>query len=218
MKYKIVIITALLLLVGVFAAGCGNSVTQTTSPMTTSLSNVNSVSTNAINGLSLSLSLDGTTYKPSQLVSIILDETNMLLTTNNVPVADNLPSKELISGFTNEPSLFPFGLAILRGNYTSSNYSTAKPLIIYDPIKGYIGTQVVGPTSYVFQPSSDIANLVGGNYNSNNGLKMQYKISVDRYWPNNKSTQYTKFSPGVYTVVAGDEWGALLVLHFTVSY
>ena len=25
------------------------------------------------------------------------------------------------------------------------------------------------------------------------------------------------FNPGVYTVVAGDEWGALVVAHFTIS-
>ena len=34
------------------------------------------------------------------------------------------------------------------------------------------------------------------------------------YW--NGST-ITDFEQGVYTVVAGDEWGALVVLHFTVS-
>jgi hypothetical protein len=25
------------------------------------------------------------------------------------------------------------------------------------------------------------------------------------------------FEPGVYTIVAGDEWGALVILHFTVA-
>jgi hypothetical protein len=25
------------------------------------------------------------------------------------------------------------------------------------------------------------------------------------------------FDPGIYTVVGGDEWGALVILHFTVT-
>ena len=74
---------------------------------------------------------------------------------NNVPATDNLPSG-FASGFTNEPSIFPFGLAVVSGNYTLSNL-IANPLLIYDPRDEYIGTQVVGPTSYSFQPSSDAA-------------------------------------------------------------
>jgi hypothetical protein len=33
--------------------------------------------------------------------------------------------------------------------------------------------------------------------------------------PPNAVQQY--FEPGVYTVVGGDEWGNMVVLHFTVS-
>jgi hypothetical protein len=184
--------------------------------MTTTSTNSNSVSTSSTNGLSLSLSLDGITYQPGQEVSIAVDEKNTLLTMNNVSATDNLPS-EFMSGFTNEPSPLPFGLAILQGNYDVSNYSNATPLIIRDPSEMYIGTQVVGPTSYAFQPLSDTAVLEGGSYNSSNGLKMQYEISVNGYWPDNESATSTNFAPGIYTVVAGDEWGALVVVHFTVT-
>ena len=31
------------------------------------------------------------------------------------------------------------------------------------------------------------------------------------------NSQLTNFAPGVYTVVGGDEWGNLIVLHFTVA-
>ena len=31
------------------------------------------------------------------------------------------------------------------------------------------------------------------------------------------SAAFTNFDHGVYTVVAGDEWGALVVVHFTVA-
>jgi hypothetical protein len=33
---------------------------------------------------------------------------------------------------------------------------------------------------------------------------------------NSKSTRIP-FDPGIYTVVAGDEWGNLVILHFTVA-
>ena len=188
----------------------------TTITVTSDTSGLNSSSTSSTNGLSLSLSLGSTTYQPGQEVSIAVDEKNALSTINNVTATTNF-SSEFMSGYTNAPSPLPFGLAVLQGNYTLSNYSTVMPLIIYDPSKVYIGTQVVGPTSYFFQPLNDTDVLSGGDYNSSNGLKMQYEINVNGYWPNNASTTSTNFEPGVYTVVAGDEWGALVLVHFTVS-
>jgi hypothetical protein len=190
---------------------------QTTSTTSTNFNDVNSVSSSSGNNLSLSLSLDGKTYEPGQSVSIIVDENNLLTTTNSVLASDNLPS-EFVAGFTNEPSAFPFGLAVFQGNYTLSNL-IANPLLIYDPRDEYIGTQVVGPTSYSFQPSSDAAYLEGGSYSSSNGvMKMQYELQLNGYWDGNPmEAVQDNFNPGVYTVVAGDEWGALVVAHFTIS-
>ena len=233
MKYKIGNILIAILLFAISAAGCARITitmtpsmttilitTQTSSSTTKDNSGRSSVSSNSTNGLSLSLSLDGTTYQTNQEVSIIVDENNLLTITNNVSATDNLPSELTeATGFTNEPSSLPFGLAVFQGNYTLSSYSTVTPLIIYDPSKVYIGTQVVGPTSYSFQPSSDAAYIEGGSYSSSNGLmKMQYELQLNGYWDDNlmKAVQ-DNFNPGVYTVVAGDEWGNMVILHFTVS-
>jgi hypothetical protein len=190
---------------------------QTTSTASTNFNDVNSVSSTSGNNLSLSLSLDGKIYEPGQSVSIIVEETNLLPTTNSVPASDNLPSG-FASGFTNEPSIFPFGLAVVSGNYTLSNL-IANPLLIYDPRDEYIGPQVIGPTLYSFQPSSDGAYLEGGSYSSSNGLmKMQYELQLNGYWDGNPmEAVQDNFNPGVYTVVAGDEWGALVLVHFTVT-
>jgi hypothetical protein len=126
--------------------------------------------------------------------------------------------QQIMSGFNNHPFPVPFGLVVLQGNYTVSNYSTATPLIIYDPSSGYMGTRVIRPTSYSFQPISDLAVVEGGSYSSSSGdWMMQYEIGVQQYWPVNESATSTNFKPGVYTVVARDEWGALVVVHFTVS-
>jgi hypothetical protein len=193
-----------------------NPTTTTTFSTPTTYTTTNSASVNSINGLSLSLSLDSTTYQSGQEVSISVDEKNTLSTTNNVTAVDNLPS-EFMSGFTNDPSSLPFGLAVLPGNYDASNFSTVAPLIIYDPNEVYIGFPVAPPTSYSFQPLSDTAILNGGDYKLVSGMKMQYEIGVQQYWPNNDGADFTHFQTGVYTVVAGDEWGAIVVVHFTVS-
>ena len=190
--------------------------TTTTFSTPTTYTTTNSASVNSINGLSLSLSLDSTTYQSGQEVSISVDEKNTLSTTNNVTATDNLPS-EFMSGFTNDPSPLPFGLAVLPGNYDASNFSTVTPLIIYDPMEVYIGFPVAPPTSYSFQSLSDTAILNGGDYKLVSGMKMQYEIGVQQYWPNSDGADFTHFQTGVYTVVAGDEWGALVVVHFTVS-
>jgi hypothetical protein len=230
MKYQIGnTITATLLLLGVLVAGCGkvtstmtpamtttSNTTQTSSSTTTDISGLNSASTETENGLSLSLSTDRTTYQPGQEVSITFDEKNTLSTTNNVPATDNLPS-EFMSGFPNDPS-FPLGLAVLRGNYTGLNYSTVTPLIIFHPGEVYTGTAIIAaPTSYSFQPFIDVATLNGGDYNSSDAIRLHIEISVNGYWPNKESSSSRNLEPGVYTVVAGDEWGTLVILHFTVT-
>jgi hypothetical protein len=189
---------------------------QTTSTSSENFNDVNSDSSASANGLILFLALDSTTYQLGQEVSIAVDERNTLSTMNNVSATDKLPS-EFMSGFTNEPSPLPFGIAVFKGNYALSNYSNATPLIIRDPSEVYIGITVVTPTSYSFQPLSDTAILNGGNYNFVNGLKLQYEIGVNGYWLNIASTTSTNFEAGVYTVVAGDEWGALVLVHFTVT-
>jgi hypothetical protein len=239
MKFKIQALIGAILALTTMTAGCGKtgtkttgtptsttgtttitttsttSSTLTTSATTTDISGLNSASTESVNGLSLSLSTNRTTYQPGQEIAITVDEKNTLSTTNNLPATDNLPP-EFVSGFPNDPS-FPLGLAVLQGNYTVSNYSTVTPLIVYNPGEVYTGTSITAPTSYSFSPFIDVAVLNGGEYNSSNAIRLHIEISVNVYWPNNESASSNNFEPGIYTVVAGDEWGTLVVLHFTVT-
>jgi hypothetical protein len=227
MKNRTEIIAGILIFC-VLAAGCGrittpvtpamtttSNITQPSSSMTTDNSGLNSASTDSVNGLSLLLAMDRTTYQLGQSVSIIVDEKNLLSTTNDIPAADNLPP-EFRSGFPDDPS-FPLGLAVLRGNYTGANYSTATPLIIFNPGEIYNGTTAAAPTAYSFSPFIDVAILNGDNYDSSDAIGLHIEISVNGYWPNNESASSNNFEPGIYTIIAGDEWGTLVVLHFTVA-
>jgi len=180
----------------------------------------NSVSSLSINGLSLSLVIDATIYRPGEEVTITIDEKNTLSTQNNVPTAE----KWSISGLSVNPcgtDAFPLGIAIFQGNYTVKNISSATPLNIYNPIETWICSPRPAIKEYDFLPSNDsVAQIIDGEPNSQT-FAMKQSVSASSYWTvtNQNLTQYElhDFEPGVYTVVAGDEWGAIVVLHFTVS-
>ena len=46
---------------------------------------------------------------------------------------------------------------------------------------------------------------------------MNSEVQSMGYWVASPNETLTNFDPGVYTVVGGDEWGSLVVVHFTVS-
>jgi hypothetical protein len=54
---------------------------------------------------------------------------------------------------------------------------------------------------------------------NNNSRQFKYTVTIQGYWPNAFNSKSTRipFDPGIYTVVAGDEWGNLVILHFTVA-
>ena len=218
MKKSIGIIIGILLFCA-FGYGCNNSNNQISSS-TTNLSNNNSNTAKSINGLNLSIALDSLTYRSGRGIVIILDELNTLPALNNVTEAANWPYSHL----QKDPCDFvsPFGLAIFRGDYTTTNLSTATPLTIYDPHATRLCPTIYPITAYSFQSLSDMANLIQDSNpgSTGNSHQMKYELTIQGYWPDNdyySNSQLTSFEPGIYTVVGGDEWGALVVLHYTVT-
>jgi hypothetical protein len=93
-------IVVILLLI-MFLPGCGNPPSQII--LTDA---VNSAAFKSANGLELSLSLDATTYKLYQDVSIVLDEKNTLSKTNRISAFDKWPFKGLTLGPCTQGSPF----------------------------------------------------------------------------------------------------------------
>ena len=191
------------------------------SSQTTLNGSVNAAVYKSAHGLNLTLSLDATTYKLYQDVIIVIDEKNMLSKTNKISASSKWPSNELELGPRGKS--FPFGIAVFQGYYTSSDFSTTTPLNYYDPNGMHSWPLEVIPNAYSFQPLSDIADIIvdsDPNLSIKNQL-MSSVITLTGYWIKNDSNdvyyQFNSFSPGVYTVVVGDEWGALVVLHFTIA-
>ena len=220
MKHMHIIVVIVILLLGILTitSGCVNRAATTPSPTTTVTSfptmafipGVNSASAKSTNGLSLTLSLDAATYQPGQRITIDLDEKNTLSATNNVPAAHQWPYDGLDLGTRCASFGSPFGIALFQGNYNSSDFSTGTQLYLYDPNALYLCQPALTGISYSlysFKPSSDVTQF---------GQQI-FEFTMKGYWPDKKFSEYTKLEPGVYTVAAEDEWGALVLVHFTVS-
>jgi hypothetical protein len=205
--------TCLLMLVGC----TNNPITHITRSSTTTTSNVSSTSTNSTNGLSLSLSLDTTIYQSGQGVLITVDEQNILSTPNNVPSV----YKWALSGLSLSPcgtNSFPFGVAVFQGDYTTTGVLTATPLVLYNPNELPPCPAIPAIAEYDFLPSSDLANEIVDNEFNSETIPMNQSITVTYYWPGSgKNITQHDFETGIYTVAGGDEWGNLVVVHFTVS-
>jgi hypothetical protein len=167
-------------------------------------------------GLRLTLSLDSTTYHPGEQISITIGEKNTLPIENNISAADEWP----VQGLYLEPcTVYPFGISILQGYYDAKNVTAVTPLQLFSPNVMY-SCAVGPPVSYDFQPWSDIAAIYTSCDSEPWSINMTAKVTSAGFWTvthGHPTWTFSNFTPGIYTVVGGDEWGALVILHFTIS-
>lgn len=106
-------------------------------------------------------------------------------------------------------------MAIFQGYYNSSNITSAKSLQLYDPKAVFNCPMILsGITSYAFEPLSDTAAIFGScDPNPCLSEALDPGVTASGYWINGKEQGFS----GVYTVVVGDEWGALIILYFIVQ-
>ena len=173
---------------------------------------------NLPNGLSFSVSTDQTAYAPGQEVEVVTDEKNTLAKTNNVPVANNWPVTGLAQMYFGpcvSPDI-PYGIAVYQGDYTSANYSSATPLNLYNPKAIFLcePQQTSISTSFSFEPSSDIADIISTNSipkGKTSSTISQHQISAEMtlkgYWTDGSSPKFTYFAPGFIPSWAGTNGG-----------
>lgn len=190
-----------------------SSSTTTMSPLPV-LSNgpaiiVGEMTTNSTNGLELSMTLSSNTYAPGETIPINLTEINTLNVANNVSSASDWAIDGLALGGCGTLN-FPFGIRIFQGYYDGNNISSASnqsSVQFYAP-GVYSCPAIFNITQYAFQPSSDVAG----------SLPMSTVVNVQGSWTGGASGSTLHVLPdGVYTVVGGDEWGNLVIVHFTVT-
>jgi hypothetical protein len=187
-----------------------------------------SITVGSVQGLTLTLSLDNVAYQPGQGVTVTLDEWNTLPVENVVATATLYGIRTGLGGAAAASG--PLGVALYKGHYVpGATQSTAMQLSLYNP---YPYVMYLGPipemvNSYRFAPLNDMAVKVTENHilatdssiltelptwPSAYPVRLQY--TINQYWQGGEAVVLT---PGVYTVVAQDEWGATAVLNFTVG-
>jgi len=166
-------------------------------------------------GIRLDLSVNSTSLKPGDKITITISESNLRLVLNEVRAASAWKLQGLSLGPCGTVNR-PIGFAIFKGNYTRENLSAKHPLQLYQPGAYFCPMILSRINSYVFEPLSNLADVEGFK------LQIEDQTQVAGAWcepilPFPGLATFHPFSPGVYTVVGGDEWGDLIVLHFTVS-
>jgi hypothetical protein len=178
--------------------------------------------TNESLGLNFDMAINTTLLQSGQTISITLNETNTIPRFNNVTASDNWP----YAGFPEQicipyPGLYnlPFALAIVQGYHSKSdlNGTTSLPILSPPNIYAYC-LYLATPSEYDFYPSSNVAFVHGGTFFQNMNESISTSMSFSGYYNSSSfSSETINFSPGVYTVIGGDEWGQLVLLHFVVS-
>ncbi len=168
--------------------------------------------TNA-NGLSLTVSLDSTAFHPGDAISIYIKEGNTLSRENDVAVASKWPTAGFSLNPCDPPSLF--GILILRGDYDLIGPGSVSPIQLFG-VYNCPEMPATIITSYGFHPSSDTALVQSSNPPDLQLSIMSTRVMATGEWIGGPTGTFSNFMAGVYTVVAGDEWGAQALLHFVV--
>ena len=190
-------------------------------------------------GLELSLSVNSTQLETNGTISLNVTEFNPLPIALNISSSTHWP----VSGLWWGCGLyyFPDGVAVYRGYYGLNNLSTASALNFWAPIPCPVewvgnGTSVgiVGVlqnvTSYSFLPHSYNSSYAGFYTPSNSrtgqvvfGTFLPVRMVAGTAISATSSNNFPTFgnslgstATAVYTLVAGDEWGDLALLHFSV--
>ena len=200
--------------------GGGSTVTTTTS--TGASIATTTASTSNANNLELSL---GIRSNGGANITISAEETNLLSSENNVTAASNwsYPNSDLLCG-ANESGgnfeagvYFPMEISVLQGNYGAGNYTSGTALTLQNTGDEYAcGGVIQAVQYYVFAPDSDNASFYFGSAKEG-GYSAFEGLTTDGYLTGSGSTaEFRPFQPGTYTVLAEDEWGDVVLLHFTV--
>ena len=213
-RNSILLIIGVVMLMATITVGC----TATTSTATYTPIVLDQYSSTVVSkyGLSLTLSLNSTTYHPGEQIPITIDEKNTLPVENNIHAANRWPVQGLNLGPCGRLN-YPFGISILQGYYDEKSVVAITPLQLFDPNASYYCPPILAAVSYDFKPWSDIAAIYTGYDSEPWSINMATKVTSAGFWTGSRpNATFSNFTPGIYTVVGGDEWGALVILHFTI--
>jgi len=160
-------------------------------------------------GLRLTLQISSSQIAPGDPLVINITETN----TNAEPLNESARSSWMVDGLRMSAcydSVYPFGVAVFQGHLTRDSLPPSARLNLYPVVPCPLLVRYI--TGYYFQAASDVALVLPG---SGSGVPMASGLASSGNYTT--GTNRVDFAPGEYTVVAGDEWGSLVLLHFSVD-
>ena len=168
-------------------------------------------------GLVLSLSVDTTSVMSNGSLTLYVSEFNPTAYSINLSSSDDWYVPSLPSIWVCYDGSPPYGIAVFRGYYTLQNVSSAVDVIhlVVFPACIYSGTA----TAFSFPPQSTFLPLgTTGIGPLSRPLQSPLQIYAIDGGTVRGTVVYSLWSSksGVYTIAAGDEWGDLTLLHFSV--
>lgn len=218
----IVLLTGTVFVALQLGAGVSSTESQSSSSASSSSTSIQTSGSyvNAPQALQLRLFVNASSTGGPQgnvTVWIKVDEYNTLATANNVSKASDWALAGLSLGAcgTEGYSLYPYGVALYNGVYTAGNISKAVPLQIFPAVPCPLLLRLI--TAYLFQPLSDMAVVLPSGPNAT-ATQMSANVTATTQYPEGAvQSSESPLRPGTYTVAAGDEWGSVVVAHFTVG-
>jgi hypothetical protein len=175
------------------------------------------------------LSLNTTTIQSGQAINVTASIFNTLSTINNVTGANDwaIPSLPSASSF---PCPTYLEYQVYQGWYSSEIISQSGLPLQVTPVFQFLSCIILRWSYYVFQAYSDTAyipSVISALNSSTMYQDTQMRVSSsltgnysDVYnasiFTQNGALPPPPFRPGVYTIVAGDEWGQIVLQHFVV--
>lgn len=176
----------------------------------------NSCSASGPSGVVLTLSINTTVVRSNNSFTFDIEEFNPTDRSFNLSKADNWYLSSLTSAWFCYNGVPPYGFAVFRGYYTLQNVSSAVNVIklgIYGCI--YTGN----PTAFSFPPRSTFVPIGTISLGYLQGSLQVYAINGDCVKSGslcNMVYSLGSSKPTIYTMATGDEWGDLVLLHFSV--
>ena len=159
--------------------------------------------------LALAMSINSTSIRPGQVMGVDISLANTSPDKLVVDPQHNWPLRKWSMG----PCLFhmPFGMALMPGNYSVENMTEGQRLPLYP--SGVYVCKTIGIVDFVFEPSSSKATVE--TYNSTKyPVTMQYHVAFNGFYD---GKEFHPLDAGAYTVVGEDQWGHVVLHHFTVD-
>ena len=173
------------------------------------------------NGLSLYVSLNATQVGSNGGLSVDVRLNSTSSQILNVTSADDwaLDRNSLwVSPCMSAHDWWPMGISVMKGYYTAENFSTGRSVLGPEPILGCLpvrnptdgSSSAGGPANYfLFQPHSSNAIVA-----LRNDIEF-WPVTTDFYF-GVSALNVGQLLAGTYTLVALDEWGDFVILHFGV--